>query len=467
MKKEEIDRRIDRAFRLHREGRVPEAETIYREVLKATPDNGDALGLLGTAAMQTGRAEEAARLIRQAIQSIPDRDHLHNNLGLALKAGGREEEALDAFRRAVRLNPENTGALNNLGNLLQRGGQAGEAEQAYLRALAVDGEDPVTLSNLGALYTEGGKPEQAIPLLEKALLGAPDDAGALLNLCNALKSAGRLEEALNCLRRALATAPDNPLVHKGLGDLHLAMGNRREAAASLERSLALDPDQPVARHLLNALTGKRSETAPREYVEALFDQYAPGFERHLVEELGYDIPRRLAAALAGLGAPPLRFENALDLGCGSGLTGLQLKGIARRLTGVDLSAAMLAAAREKGVYHRLVRGDVVDFLRSAEEAFDLVTATDTFIYVGELTNLFEILADRTRPGALFAFSTEDLEGEGFGLLPTGRFAHSAGYIRSLAESTGFAAEHAEAVPIRLEKGRWIGGTLHILRRRPH
>lgn len=464
MKEEDIEKRIDEGFALQQEGFGQAAEAIYREVLESAPENGDALSLLGVAAMQAGRTREAADLIRRAIRAIPGRDHLHNNLGAALKAEGQKEEAIEAFGRALSINPQNTGALNNLGNLLKETGRIKEAAAAYRRALAIDGEDPVTLGNLGAALTESGDPEQALPLLEKAVLRSPGSAGALNNLGNALKSAGRTEAAMAAYIRSLAINRKNAATHKNLGDLHLSAGRPREAAEAFGRALALDPNHPVARHLLNALTGAPSDRAPRDYVRALFDQYSPGFDQHLVASLKYTIPERLFASLTGACGGSPSFENAVDLGCGSGLTGRCLRGATGRLTGVDLSAGMLAAAKEKKIYDRLVQADIVEYLDGTDEKFDLITATDTFIYVGDLDPVFSTAQRSTKAGTIFAFSTERWDGQGYHLLPTGRYAQSPDYIRSLAARYGFTVESAEPVPIRLDKGKMIEGELYILRR---
>jgi SAM-dependent methyltransferase len=67
------------------------------------------------------------------------------------------------------------------------------------------------------------------------------------------------------------------------------------------------------------------------------------------------------------------FRNAADLGCGTGRTGAWLKraGVAA-MAGVDLTPEMLAVARRKGVYHRIVEADLAATGLEAG-AYDLVT----------------------------------------------------------------------------------------------
>ena len=86
------------------------------------------------------------------------------------------------------------------------------------------------------------------------------------------------------------------------------------------------------------------------------------FEAKL-ESLSYRAPELVAAALADAGlAADGRFE-ILDIGCGTGLCGPLLRPYASRLVGVDLSAGMLAHARQKEVYTELVQCELTEFLR--------------------------------------------------------------------------------------------------------
>jgi cytochrome c-type biogenesis protein CcmH/NrfG len=61
------------AIQHHQDGRVKEAEALYRQVLAAEPDNPEALHLLGVRSLQRGDAQAAADLIRRAIGIGPPR----------------------------------------------------------------------------------------------------------------------------------------------------------------------------------------------------------------------------------------------------------------------------------------------------------------------------------------------------------------------------------------------------------
>ena len=80
-------------------------------------------------------------------------------------------------------------------------------------------------------------------------------------------------------------------------------------------------------------------------------------------------------------ALPLYF--AVDLGCGSGLSGDQFRQSVRHLTGVDLSPEMAKAARDRGCYDQIIVGDAECILqKDGIWDYDFVFACDLFAYIG-------------------------------------------------------------------------------------
>ena len=100
------------------------------------------------------------------------------------------------------------------------------------------------------------------------------------------------------------------------------------------------------------------------YVRRLFDQYAGRYDTALTEHLAYRGPAILREAVEAViePRPGVHFASVLDLGCGTGLGGAAFRPFVDRLVGVDLSPAMIAKARGKGLYDRLDRADIDDFL---------------------------------------------------------------------------------------------------------
>src|SRR6266576_713336 len=87
------------AYGLHRHGHLTEAEGLYLSVLKAAPDEPDALQLLGVLEAQRGRYESALGLFDRAIAVNPNDPRLHFNQGNALRDLGRSVEAVASYDR--------------------------------------------------------------------------------------------------------------------------------------------------------------------------------------------------------------------------------------------------------------------------------------------------------------------------------------------------------------------------------
>jgi predicted TPR repeat methyltransferase len=276
--------------------------------------------------------------------------------------------------------------------------------------------------------------------------------------------------AADLARQALELAPDFAAAHALLGRAALAAGQPDEVVAALERALALEPDDPHGVRVDLARLGRGSpDTAiAAPFIRALFDDYAPRFERHLVRNLNYRGPELLAdalrrAAVKRFRAP--RFGRALDLGCGTGLMGRALAGAVDALEGVDLSPRMLAQAAKTRLYDALHEGDLVGFLRSRPAASaDLVVAADVFVY---LANLAGVLAETRRVlerGGLFGFTVQAHEGAGVVLGADARYAHGEPLLRDLAEAAGLAVVLFERVSTREDRGEPVPGFLVVAER---
>ena len=343
-------------------------------------------------------------------------------------------------------------------------GRFAQAERDFAASLALLPGRASTLTNLGATRLKLGKFQDAADLLEEAIAQEPDNAQALGHRAMALAELGEHAQALTCAERGLALDPALAPVWSLRGNLLKEMGRIDEARACFERAIALGADDELNRYCLAAVSGQAPPvTAPRLYVESLFDSYADDFEPHLVKVLNYRAPELLVEPLAREGR---RFSHALDLGCGTGLCGVLMRPIAAQLEGVDLSANMVARSAARGVYDRVEQADLVHYLGSAQQHYDLVVAADVFIYVGALEPVFAAVARVMDPGGVFCFSIELAAGAAdYVLQPSLRYAHSAGYIRKLSEQYGFEFQRTSAHPIRDDQRSPIPGWFAWLSRR--
>jgi predicted TPR repeat methyltransferase len=500
---------LRQAVQLHRQGRFDDARRLYDRVLAANPRQFDALHLLGVIERQQGRPARAVELIGEALGVDPMQARAHVNLGAALQDLGDAAGALAAYDAALCLDPRYALAWDNRGNTLRRLDRPAEALDSYERALALEGGNALAWHHRALALADLGRHDEAAASAGRALALRPAFADALLALGNALqaldrlpesldayehaialggdaaaqaerwcargaalKKTGRIEDALASYEQALALRPDYAQAEHFRANALRALGHRDDAVAAYERALALGGDAAAIGFALAALgTVAAPEAAPADYVKDLFDQYAGHFDRHLVEVLGYRTPALLEALLRP--HVPARVEAALDLGCGTGLCGPFLRPLARRVAGVDLSQRMLDKARATGLYDELACTDIVDYLAGSPAAWNLVAAADVLVYVGDLRPVFAGARRALRPGGLFAFSCEALEGleglemgmpdAGFAITASNRYAHALPYVDDCATAAGFVRVDGARDTLRREHGKDVAGHLVLLR----
>jgi predicted TPR repeat methyltransferase len=362
--------------------------------------------------------------------STPDPAHAVTwlNLGDALMDRGDDDRALEAYRNALAARTPFPEAHNNLAAaLLYRGDLVGAVEECR-RALAERPGYALALNTLGAALARLGRTDEAVAALRQAVHFRPDYANAYHNLGNALDQAGRLEEARHAYRAALR----------------------------------INPSLAEARYDLAALgEGPPPPCTPCPYLLRLFDTYAASFDQHLVDALHYQAPELLHEAVCAVA--PRTGLDVIDLGCGTGLVGKLFRGLAARLTGIDLSPGMLRQAARRGVYDQLVQADVLDYLNARQGPCDLVLAADVFIYIGDLEYVFTAVARLLRSGGLFAFSLESTAAADYLLQPNRRYAQSPAYIHRLAGRHGLAVIVERAVKLRRHHDADADGQVVVLR----
>jgi predicted TPR repeat methyltransferase len=488
---------LDLGLVLHRQGHLVEAIVRYRQALDFRSDYAEAYYALGIAFQTQGSYQEAETNFRAAAQIKPADVEIHFALGSVLQQAGEVEAAKLIYGHALAIDPEHAKTYRNLGLLEKEQGQLPEATAHLRNALLIAPSFLEACLDLAEVERDQDNFSEALQLLKRAILIKPDCAEAYFelarihheqnqlaeaisnyrtvlvfrpdlpevhaNLANALQSLGRSAEAEISFRKTLALKPDFAEIHCGLGHALRDQNKFSEASKSYQNALALRPNYPEAKHFLAVVTGENPEFTNPDYIVALFDTYADQFDKHLVEDLAYDIPCELIAALQEIRSD---FKDlvVLDLGCGTGLCGPLLKPLAKTLIGVDLSAKMLVRAEERQVYDQCIQAEIVAFLKTQPASSDLIVAADIFPYIGNLEPFFVASFAALHPEGLLMFSIE--EGvEDYALkAPSGRFFHSPIYIRTQSALAGFTEVLARETVVRTENGEPSAGWLFILRR---
>ncbi len=280
---------------------------------------------------------------------------------------------------------------------------------------------------------------------------------------------GDLAGAADVLAQVVALAPAFATAWFALGAIRDNLGDRAGALAAWRNARAADPeDYHGARLQLARLgVGEEMPAMTAAYVCRLFDQHAASFDE-LTERLDYRGPSILLDAVQSVAGLQPRIGSMLDLGCGTGLGGASFRPHADWLVGVDLSPAMIAKARAKGIYDRLAVRDLQHFLHAEADAharYHLILAADVFMYVGDLAPVTAAVAHVLTPEGLFAFTVETHPGDGVVLQPTLRYAHGAGYVRTVIADAGLHLLRLNHARTRTEKGVPVEGLVAVVSKR--
>ena len=428
-----LDEAVALANLLQRHEQLDEADALYRAVLEREPQHVDALHFSGVLAHRRGHHDDAAALIEQSLTLAPDRADCYNNLGIVLQSAGRLDAAIAAYRRAIALDPRHANAYSNLGVLLRASGKPLDAEASYRTAIELDAGHADAYTNLGIL----------------------------------LNGLTRTDEAVACFCKAITLRPRHPDARRLLALAHCTLGDVNAAVGIFDEWLAEEPDNPIALHMRAACTGSDVPLrASNAFVERTFDGFAASFESKL-HKLSYRAPTLVSTLIRDAGLQPTAGLAVLDAGCGTGLCGPLIAPYAARLVGVDLSAGMLAHAREKGIYDALVRAELSGFLRDNIGAFDLIVSADTLVYFGALDDVFGRAAAALRPNGLLVCTLERLVLAGavdYRLEMHGRYSHAQSYVERVLARAGLRAEMTHA-DLRMEAGAPVEGLVIGARKR--
>ncbi|HEY6822825.1 MAG TPA: tetratricopeptide repeat protein, partial [Steroidobacteraceae bacterium] len=421
---------LELAVRYHRADQLDVAESVYRRVLEMVPEDPEALHFLGVLLHQRGKHDEALELLERAIVLQPERAGFHQNMGNVLFEMERLTEAARSYERCLELAPDDPAGYNNLGVVRRAQRQPDAAAEAYRKAIEIDPRHPDAYHNMGNLLTAQGRIKEAVTYLCTSMTLRPAHPESRRLLALAYANLGRLDEAVDVYRKWLEE----------------------------------EPGDSIARHMLAACGGDAvPERATDQFVQMVFDSFALSFDAKL-EKLHYRAPQLIAAELARIRGTPEKSLVVLDAGCGTGLSAPLLAPFAARLIGVDLSAQMLAKARQRGGYDALLQSELTQYMRAHRAEFDLIVSSDTLCYFGALDAVLESARCALRGQGAVLFTVEQVEDAlvpdaGYRLNPHGRYSHSEGYVRRALAAAHFEVLGITQAMLRMESGCPVAGLI--------
>lgn len=456
------------ALLLSQDGKLTDALANANKAITINPNNSEAYFALSVVALKQNQLAQAIEYLQKTIALDPHHIQAHYTLAQQLQYsdGYNNKEALQHYQKVLAIQPEFPDALVNYGAALLADRQDDAALKNFYQAIEIDPEHYEAHYNLGCALLEK---QQLAPALEHFIkpIAKKPTPEAYYNIGIIYSYQDRHGDALSYLKKAVELNPNYFAAYNNLGTVYLKIEDRAKAIEHFEKALIIQPNNTEVAFILTALRQENTPArAPQLYVEHLFDQYAPSFDKHLVEHLKYETPLLLYEAVMAQIKDNLHTRKIIDLGCGTGLAGKLFRDLAQPLIGVDLSQQMIALLKEKNLYDQLLTGDIHNVLKEQHHCA-LIIAADVLTYIGDLQELFEITYSALQPGGLFAFSTE-LAAEGilnYSLQPSIRYAHTPIYIQTIAEQSQFEILSQLHVTLRLQHNQPLPGLITVLRKR--
>ena len=256
-----IEQTLQQGLAAHKEGKLEEAERLYRAILQSQPLHPDANHNLGVLAVSVNKADAALPLFKTALEANPKIEQFWVSYIDALVKANKLKDAKKAIKKAKKkgFDAKKLKALLSqlkevadtkapsqelLNSLLQhyQNGRYGDAEQLAVSITQEFPKNQFGWKVLGAVLKQNGRARESLVPCQKAVALSPQDAEAHNNLGNPLKELGRLEEAEVCYKQAIVLKPDFAAAHYNLGNTLQELGRLDEAEASYNQAIALKPD---------------------------------------------------------------------------------------------------------------------------------------------------------------------------------------------------------------------------------
>lgn len=241
------------AAQYHQQNNLVLADRTYRDILKAAPDQFDALHYLSIVCYQRGKMDEAVRLIAHAAD-VMDKEHhtarFWNNYAVMMAETGNTERAMEGWDRAFAIDPGFIDALSSKAHALWNLQQYEEAEALCRRALAIQPDFFDAQLNLGNALASQSRHEEAIEIWRAITVSKPFHAQAWNNIGNALRELGRLKDSEEACRQALALDPKLVYAMNNLGNVLRDQGRPQEAEEYFRKAVSLKPDYAEAQNNL-------------------------------------------------------------------------------------------------------------------------------------------------------------------------------------------------------------------------
>ena len=210
------------------------ANAVYDAIPARSPLKPTAVVRIAQNLDSMGDRPEALRRLGNIVASTPDDLDAVSVLGDLLRYDEQYLEAADAYTDAIAItggeSPADWRFYYVRGIAYERAGEWPKAEADFKRALELNPDQPQVLNYLGYSWIDMDMHlDEALEMIETAVEAQPMDGYIIDSLGWAFYKLGRLDEAVETLERAVMLLPSDPEINDHLGDAYWKAGRRLEA----------------------------------------------------------------------------------------------------------------------------------------------------------------------------------------------------------------------------------------------
>ncbi len=223
-------------------GRMLEAVTVYKGLVRDTGGTAEALSSLGLLYFQLKDYENAASQFRKALKNAPD-DQSRFYLAASLEALERRDEAKQLYNRIKKGSSAYVDAQLRLAGLELASENINAAEKRIKAILSEYSDTADAYMLLSSIYLSQEKYRQLLDETEAALNLPGISSRLLFNRAVAHEHFRQYDGVENSLKRLLSTEPEHPEALNFLGYIYAEQGIKlAEAEALIQRALKQKPN---------------------------------------------------------------------------------------------------------------------------------------------------------------------------------------------------------------------------------
>ena len=230
-----MEKTINNAIKAHKEGRLEEAEKLYKKILDTEPTQIAANLNLGLLLVSLNKSGEALPFFKIALEGNSNVEQYWISYGNVLFSEKKYEEVEAIYRKAIKLKPEFIIIHFNLGVVLTKLGKLEEAEASYKKVIELKPDYVEAHNSLAATLHKLIRPKEAEESFKKTLIINPKHVNALNNLGSIFKERGDYQKAIECYQKALSVDPNTPVAQYNLGEIFYTEEKYKESIFALRQ----------------------------------------------------------------------------------------------------------------------------------------------------------------------------------------------------------------------------------------